>query len=238
VTEPDCGQSYAINKGWSIATGDILAYLNSDDSYLDNAVAAAVENFSGESQPGIVYGNAVVVDRVGNPLRIWQAERFDLKRMLAIGNSVPQPATFFSRLALDHVGCLDETGHMIVDYEFCIRVGMHLPTVCLPTTLARFRDHAQSKSRSRFDVTAKELVHFVSTFETTQLSRKELKTIKQAALSRVHFEWALAYLAEARPQKLQALGQLYQSIRVHPWLALKRPLQTGYIVKELLLSRA
>jgi glycosyltransferase involved in cell wall biosynthesis len=236
VSEPDRGQTHAINKGWARATGDILSYLNTDDCYLPGALPAAARTFSAEPGAGMVYASAIVVNEVGKALRMWEARPFALKSMLTVGNCVPQPAAFYSTSALNRVGYLNELWHMIMDYELAIRLGLRLPTVCLSKTVARFRDHPQSKTQMKFEATASELLAFVSTFCTDQVPYRELQTIKRTARSRVHYELALAYLARAQRQGSKAFAQLGESILLDPPFAFRRPVQTVYIIKELLLA--
>jgi glycosyltransferase involved in cell wall biosynthesis len=236
VSGPDRGQTYAINEGWRRATGGTLAYLNSDDCYLPGAITAAAAVFHAQPRIGMVYGTALVVDERGEKLRVWEGRPFDLKIMLTEGSIVPQPATFFSRNALEEAGYLDEKWHMIMDYELCTRVGLQFPSVCLPAALARFRDHARSKTNTRFEVTAAELLHWLETFSPNQVAPRELRTIKRATISRIHYELALTFLAQGRQHASNALSQLLRSILHHPLLAVKRPLATVYIIKEVLLG--
>src|SRR5262249_35915510 len=157
---------------------------------------------------------------------------FDLKAMFTVGNHVPQPAAFFARSALQSAGYLDEQWHMIMDYELCIRLGICFPSSCLPQTLAKFRDHAHSKTRSRFEATAKELIHYVTGFNTDKLPPRELQALKRATVSRVHFEWALAYLVQGPQEKPKACNHLLTGVRLDPRFALRRPKQVAYIIKE------
>ena len=100
VSEPDRGQTHAINKGWRRATGAILAYINTDDCYLNGAIATAVHEFCTRPDVGMVYGTAIIVNE-HNKWTTWKARPFDLKMMLTVGNIVPQPAVFFSRQCSD-----------------------------------------------------------------------------------------------------------------------------------------
>jgi glycosyltransferase involved in cell wall biosynthesis len=236
VSEPDRGQTHAINKGWGRATGDILAYINTDDCYLHGALMTAAQEFCVKPDIGMVYGTAIVVDEAGNELRTWQAHPFDLEIMLTMGNVVPQPAAFFSASALESVGYVSEAWQMIMDYELCMRIGLRFPAVCVSGTLARFRDHAHSKTRLRFEAMARELVHFVRTFSTDRISGQDLQTIKHRTLSRIHYECALAYLVQGRQQAAMGLSPLLHSVFLYPTFALVRPVQTSYIVKEIVLS--
>jgi glycosyltransferase involved in cell wall biosynthesis len=234
VSEADRGQSHAINKGWTRATGEVLAYINTDDCYLPGAVATAAAEFSLRPDVAMVYGNASIVDEGGKELSSWKARPFDLKTMLVSGSVVPQPATFFSRAVVDKLGYLNEKRIMIMDYELCTRIGMDHQTVCLAHTLARFRAHEQSKTWLHFETTAHELMDFVRSFPSERMAGRDWNAIRNGTLSRVHYEWALQYLLRDR-RGTQALKQLLMSIRLHPGFALRRPMLTAHIAKEVLL---
>lgn len=236
VSEPDRGQTHAINAGWARASGEVVAYINTDDCYIPGAIGTVVRRFAPDFRPAMVYGTAEVVDEAGHRLRTWEAQPFDLKVMLTAGNVVPQAAAFFSHRALEQAGYLDENWHMIMDYELCIRLGMRFPSVCLAQTLARFRDHSQSKSRSYFETTAKEVLQLLDRLLPEEISPGHLRMIKRAAASRVHYEMAMGYLAEGPQQAIKALRPLVQSMLLFPGFALGRPLQTAYAVKEMALG--
>ncbi len=236
VSEPDQGQTHAINEGWKNATGEILAYINSDDYYLSGAIAAAMQGFIAHSQADMIYGTAIIVDGRDKDLRVWNGQTFDLKTMLTAGSIVPQPATFFTKHALKSVGYLDEQWHMIMDYELCIQIGLQFPTVYLPVPLANFRDHSQSKTHSHYEKIAGELIRWLRIFSPPHVSPNEWRTIRQITFSRVHYEWAQNYLAKGPEYASKALLQLIESILQFPLFALKRPMSTAYIIKEILLS--
>ena len=234
TSEPDQGQSHAINKGWTRATGDVVAYINSDDCYLTGAIHRAAQQFSENPSLGMVYGTALIVDEIGQPLRVWEAQPFDVKAMFTVGSMVPQPATFFSKVVLSTVGYLSENWHLIMDYEFCTRVGIRFPTAHVPETLARFRDYPGSKSRVRFQHMARELIDFLTEFSTDQIPQRDLRTIKRTALSRVHYELAFAYLAQEQREAPKVIGHFVKSIAIQPRFALGRPSATVYLGKQVL----
>jgi GT2 family glycosyltransferase len=237
VSEPDRGQTCAINKGWTRATGDILAYINTDDCYLSGTLTIPAQEFCSKPTLGMVYGTAIIIDEAGKELRTWDAQAFDMKLMLTGGSIVPQPAAFFSRGAMNNVGYLNEEWEMIMDYEFCIRIGMQFPAVYVPRALARFRNHSQSKTRLRFESMARELIHFVTTFSSNQISPSDWQMIKKATLSRVYYELALAYVTQAPQERYKAIKHLLRSIVLHPSFALKRPMLTAHITKGVLLGQ-
>jgi glycosyltransferase involved in cell wall biosynthesis len=234
VSEPDRGQTHAINKGWTRATGEILAYINTDDWYTPGALAAAAVAFSLHPEAAMVYGTASIVDESGRELSRWEARPFDLKTMLASGSIVPQPATFFSRSVVASLGYLNENRQMIMDYELCTRIGARFPTVCLPRTLAWFRAHPQSKTHLHFETTTRELVDFVMSFQS-DTPTDEWITIRNGTLGRVHWECAMGYVVRGQ-RGSKALKQLLRSLRLYPRFALGRPMLTAHIAKQVLLG--
>jgi hypothetical protein len=233
VSEPDRGQSQAINTGWSRGTGKILAYLNSDDSYLEGAILSGAQAIQATAGAGMAYGSAVVVDEEGHELRRWEAKPFTVRAMLMEGNVVPQAAAFYTRMSVETVGYLTEHLEMIMDYELSLRVGMAFPSVCLPRTLARFRDHSGSKSRNKFATTARELVHLVDELAADPRTAREVGALERPTLSRIHYEWALSCIAHGQRDGSTA-RHLRESLRLHPPYALRRPIQTAYILKEIM----
>jgi glycosyltransferase involved in cell wall biosynthesis len=235
VIESDRGQTHAINKGWTRSTGRILAYLNADDSYLPGAIAAAAEAFRAAPEAGMVYGTAMIVDESGSDLRPWRAEPFDLKTMLVVDNIVPQPAAFYSIDALEAVGYVNERWHLIMDYDLAVRIGSRYRTVCIPSTLARFRAHSQNKSRLRFEALSAELLEFFDELKTDQPALRGW-LLRRTASSRVQYELSHAYLRE-EGMAGNALRPLVKSVLCYPPFALMRPLLTAHIVKKMVAER-
>ncbi|MBM4134849.1 MAG: glycosyltransferase [Nitrospira sp.] len=122
TSEPDKGQADAINRGWRMARGEILAYLNADDQYLPGAMARAVELFSRHPDVGIVYGSCYSVLPTGTRYEYVPAE-YSLERLL-LENFIPQPAVFIRRSVLDQVGLLDDSLHYCLDYDLWLRAAL------------------------------------------------------------------------------------------------------------------
>ncbi len=104
-SEPDKGQSDAINKGFRKSHGEILAWLNSDDIYLPGAVRTAAGYLAVHPEVAMVYGDCHMVDEQGQVVgrSIW-IEDFDLMRLVEDLNYIHQPAAFFCRQAFEGVG--------------------------------------------------------------------------------------------------------------------------------------
>jgi len=147
VSERDNGQTDALDKGFSLATGEIFAWLNSDDTYLPGAFQTAVDNFRNHPDTGLMYGNADYVDSSGAVISSYRTEEFDLIR-LASANIICQPAAFFRRNAFEAVGGLDETLDFVMDYDLWLRIGKRFPCRHIQQMLATYRLHETSKTIS------------------------------------------------------------------------------------------
>ena len=162
VSEKDRGQSDAINKGIRLATGDIIAYLNSDDLYEKGALEKAARYFMAHPESLWLTGRCRIIDTSGAEARgaITAYKNFLLSRYsynaLLVTNFVSQPATFIRRQAFSELGLFDEAQHRVMDYDFWLRIGeKHQPGV-INEYLASFRVHPGSKTSSSFRLTFKE----------------------------------------------------------------------------------
>jgi len=165
VSEPDGGQAEAINKGFARARGEIFAWLNSDDTYLPGAVAAAVEGFRSRPQAGLVYGNVLSVDAEGVPLHLQTFAPYTLADLLAF-RIISQPGVFVRRAALEDAGGLEPAYDYLLDHHLWLRVARQWPLHYLPRTLARARYHPAAKNiaqAARFGRDAFRLVRWMQT---------------------------------------------------------------------------
>jgi glycosyltransferase involved in cell wall biosynthesis len=149
VSEPDRGQSHALNKGFALARGEILGWLNADDAYEPHAVAEGVRALA-ETGAGLVYADVTRVDDdYVNPRRIRSRPSFDLWTELNLGCGIYSPAVFFTREALEAVGGVDEDLHLTMDYDLWLRIGKRFPVRHVDAVWAVQRLHAGAKSVTR-----------------------------------------------------------------------------------------
>jgi glycosyltransferase involved in cell wall biosynthesis len=148
LTEPDSGQSEALNKGFRQAKGEIIGWLNSDDRYRAGCFEQIVQAFADNPDADILYGDYLLVDEAGKTVKIRREIEFSAfillyHRVLYI----PTTATFFRRRVFEEKNWLDESLHYAMDLEFFIRLAArgyrfrHIPEI-----LADFRVHSKSKS--------------------------------------------------------------------------------------------
>ncbi len=156
VSEKDKGQADGINKGWKIATGNIIAYLNSDDAYEPGAIQAAVDVFKKHPEIGWVYGKCRIVDENGKNVRgfiKWYRHAIGRNysyNMLLTENFVAQPTVFLRKKIIDDMGYLDANQHLVMDYEYWLRIGRKYKAMFINKYISRFRIYKQSKSGSMF----------------------------------------------------------------------------------------
>src|SRR5439155_11875113 len=115
------GQAHAINLGFRHATGEILAYLNSDDLLLPGALAYVANHVVRHPEVGVVYGHRVVIDADGREVGRWVLPPQD-DASLVWDDYVPQETMFWRRRAWERVGArLDETFHFALDWDLILR---------------------------------------------------------------------------------------------------------------------
>lgn len=146
VSEPDHGQTDAINKGFNHACGEIFAWLNSDDTYLPGAVSKAVERLQAHPEASMVYADANLIDEQGQVIGSFPSRQTNLNRLLRGSVHIPQQTTFFRAAAWKKVAPLDESFQFAMDYDLWVRLARLGPLVYTPGLWANFRLHRGGKS--------------------------------------------------------------------------------------------
>jgi GT2 family glycosyltransferase len=148
LSEPDRGQAEAINKGFGIASGAILTWLNMDDVLMPSAVERAVDAFAREPALGLVYGDCRIVEN-GEDVLNWRAPKRLTARSIEGGTSIPQPGAFVTRWALERVGGLNESFELAMDVDLWLRlVAAGIENRRIPGVVSIFELHSGSKSGS------------------------------------------------------------------------------------------
>ncbi len=219
VSEPDSGQSEAINKGWRRSTGDIIAWLNADDFYCPGAISNVTDIFSREPEAILVHGAANTYDQSGKDI-IFTSYPFDMdpyEMIVSCGGVTTQPSVFIRRSVLDEVGYLNPDLHYIMDWEYWIRIGLHYGNHRFYKTksiLSNNRDWSGTKTNRGWNDICEEnrrVLHDI--FERNQ-DNENLMRIRSAAYRSSYRKQA--ELARINGHTLEALRHVYSSLMIEP----------------------
>jgi glycosyltransferase involved in cell wall biosynthesis len=145
LSEKDRGQTHALMKGFRLAEGQILTWLNSDDVYLDGTLHTVAAFFRDNPATALLYGEAHYCNADGEIIGRYPTEAFNLGR-LPYFNFFCQPSTFFRRETFEAVGGLDETLHYAMDYDLFVKIGKQFVCCYLPCFFSKYRLHEGSKT--------------------------------------------------------------------------------------------
>lgn len=212
VSEKDAGQTDAINKGIRRATGDIVAFINSDDAYLPGAFDLAAATMSGPDRVRWLVGACKVIDADDNELEeLYHRMPESFTSYVVHGSGLfPQPSSFWSRDLFTRYGMFARDLHFAFDYEFNVRLlaNAEVPYL-IEEPLAAFRMHGESKGSTapirfgleRIEVTRRYLNH-VPLAERWEVMRNMGYRKRRYAIQ-------LALADASRP--------LWREVAKHPW---------------------
>lgn len=194
VSEPDGGQSDAMNKGFGMSSGEIIVYLNADDFFEEGAFAAVAQAFA-ESAKFVVGkvrvlnadGSSYVNDpkvTLGEMLRWWEPNAY----------SFNSSGYFYLREVQDAVGRFNVENHLAMDLEFLLEAALHYPFTKVDRILGNFRMIPGTKT----------FEHNSNDFETLRFTRKYLSNFDD--LYRMHYENDIAAYEKARYERNENHG--------------------------------
>lgn len=145
VSEPDRGQSHAINKGFNLSKGEIVAWINSDDIYLPGIFEKLYKVF--DQGADMVFGDCHVVNEDKKIIKIRNVPQvFDVDHLILQGNFIMQPSAFLRKTVFEDVGGLDESLEFAMDYDLWIRIGLKYKVKRIDVYLSCLRKHPHAKT--------------------------------------------------------------------------------------------
>ncbi len=218
VSEIDTGQADAINKGFSRATGDIIAWLNSDDVYLPETLVKVAALFEQNPDAGIIYGDVLSIDGAGNPINVQRFAPYQLEDLMAF-NIISQPGVFMRRSVLEQAGHLDQNYHFLLDHHLWLRMAQLAPMVYTPQILAKARYHDDAKNIAHAEKFGQEAFKILAWMEKQPILAQKLRKKKNKVLAGAYHLDAFYFVEVGKMGAgLVAYGKAFMK---HPITALK-----------------
>jgi glycosyltransferase involved in cell wall biosynthesis len=151
VSEKDKGQTDAINKGFAQATGEVLAWLNSDDTMEPDAVKRAVEELKRHPEVGMVYGHGFFIDGEDKKIGDFPSAQTNYAKLRQAYVHICQQASFWRAELWNKVGPLDDSIYFAMDYDLWLRLAKEAPLLFINEHWANFRLHGEAKSVAEDD---------------------------------------------------------------------------------------
>ena len=174
VSEPDRGQSHAINKGFARATGEVLCWLNSDDYYLPHTLGIVGARLAKGTGEFALVGHCLKVHADGRPPVLLEGRYAGRRRLLEFwkGYQMHQPAIFWRREVFERVGPLDESLHLIMDFDYWARISRHYSFANVDETLACALYHESAKTGDEYAGYHRDLRRFATRYWGSKWSRE------------------------------------------------------------------
>jgi hypothetical protein len=229
VSEPDGGQSDALNKGLAMARGEIIGWQNSDDYYLPNSFGDALRYLLHHPEIAVVYGDCQLVDESGIPVGVLSSGSYDYGRLLYYCY-IPNAASFMRRSALLGVGGVQQDLHYTMDYDLWLRLGFKNQMAYLPGLRGAWRQVAVAKTNTGLVRNRLECVDAVRQAVSSPLLPPALLEHGRIALQRHILEAMLVALAYG--EHSIAENMLHEALTLDPNLS-----EWAYICRRLLAKR-
>lgn len=157
ISEPDKGQADAVNKGFRMAKGDFIGWINSDDCYFDvRAISSAVNYFNKFFDYDVIYGDGIQIDENNRLILILKSRDFSIIS-LKKKNILVQPSVLFRRCIIDQYG-LDTRLECAMDYDLWLRISKNHKFKYINRIFAVDRIHDQRKTISKGELMLKESI--------------------------------------------------------------------------------
>jgi hypothetical protein len=190
VSEPDLGQSDALNKGFQRATGEVVGWLNSDDIYQPNAIIAAVQaRYVDYAELGVVYADCSIIDENSQVIGLKRTRDFSLGEYV-LSDFIAQQAAFIARRALQEIGGVNNSLHCVMDYDLFLRLGLRFELQRVPGVWGSFRVCRGTKSTLVPGGFTSERVAVLEAFFGDPAFPEALRHLRQPALGRAHLAGA------------------------------------------------
>jgi glycosyltransferase involved in cell wall biosynthesis len=186
ISEPDKGQADALNKGFRMACGDLIGWLNADDVYKPDTLRQAASLFAADTEVEMLHGDMDWINADGRPLRVVKGREMALPDAL-LSNPVNQQAAFFRRSIFDRAGYLRTDLHYVMDYEFWLRLAGRVRSRYVPELWASFRMAPGTKTVSQPEQFWLEILAVYDEIFSDPSLPAAIASVKRLAYGRMHW---------------------------------------------------
>lgn len=208
-SQTNMGQTATINKGWSMTDGEIITWLNSDDTFYDaTSVRTGVEYLLANPDVGIVFGDSMFTAADGTELEPTRpiVDYTYQKMVLNCENSISQPSAFIRREIVKKVGDLDTKFYYFMDWDFWLRAGIYYRIEHIDAILSTYRLHADSKTVAQSKKAAPELEYMYRKYFSRDDIPPEIRAIEKEAMMNMCFTSGGYYLTGNDPTGAAAMA--------------------------------
>lgn len=189
-SQKNMGQTPTINKGWSMTSGEIITWLNSDDTFYNTAaVREGVEYLLEHPDVGIVFGDSMYTEADGTEIEPTRpVTDFTYEKMVrTCENFISQPSAFIRRTIVEKVGALDPKYYYFMDWDLWLRAGLYFGIEHVDKIWSTYRLHAESKTVAQSKKAAPELEYMYKKFFGRDDIPKYLRDIESEAMMNMYF---------------------------------------------------
>jgi glycosyltransferase involved in cell wall biosynthesis len=234
VSEPDKGTADAVNKGFRMARGEVVAMLPADDTYTPWAVQCAVDCLTEHPAVAIAYGDCDVIDAAGRVFRQFRSPEFDFNKLLS-SCYIPGPTAFIRKSVLDKVGLLDTNLKLVCDYDLWLRIGLNFQMKHIPRVLANFRvcpGSSTPETPEKLDILRVAHLCMYEKFFANDRLPKKIKDSRHRVMGPTYMDLGVRY--HRLRQRPQARHCLVRALVADPRLFIKFPWLPIYLASSLL----
>ncbi|MBK7706929.1 MAG: hypothetical protein IPJ30_14490 [Acidobacteria bacterium] len=211
------GQTPTINKGWAMTSGEIITWLNSDDTFYDaTSVSTGMKYLAANPDVGIVFGDSMFTEADGTELEPTRPiVDFTYRKMvLNCENSISQPSAFIRREIVSKVGYLDPKFYYFMDWDFWLRAGLYYQIEHIDAILSTYRLHADSKTVAQAKKAAPELGVYVPEVFSRDDVPSDIRALESEAMMNMFFTSGGYYMTGG--DEKSAAEMAAEAFRVNP----------------------
>ncbi len=218
VSEKDKGQADAINKGFSRATGQIVAWLNSDDIYMRGAVEKAVCTFNANPDVGLIFSDVFSIDAEGQLINVMRYGDWNLRDLMEF-NIIGQPGVFIRKQALEDAGYLDQEYNYLLDHQLWLRIASTHKILHVNDFFAAARFHREAKNVAQTEGFSREAFRVIKWMRTDKKLSKIFTQDKRKIMAGA-FRFSARYLMDGG-ENSRAFSHYLRGLLNDPRIVLK-----------------